>query len=212
FKDNPFKDWCDKFNIKQKFASVKHPQTNGLVERANRILGEGITTRVDQGSKNWVEEVPHVLWAHHTMIKTSNGDAMFSLTYNMKSVIPIELEMPSLRCAKVDQVRYDEALMLNLNMMEEKSKRATNREAKGKAKMEKYYNAKVRSITFKPRYFVYRSNEASHAKENKKLRPKWERPYEVAEALGKGAYKIRNESRDILLLTRNVQDLKKCYL
>nr|GEV50630.1 reverse transcriptase domain-containing protein [Tanacetum cinerariifolium] len=36
FSDNPFKDWCDKLNITQRFASVKHPQSNGLVKRANR--------------------------------------------------------------------------------------------------------------------------------------------------------------------------------
>nr|GFA00217.1 reverse transcriptase domain-containing protein [Tanacetum cinerariifolium] len=40
FANNPFKDWCDKLNITQHFASVKHPQSNGLVERANRSLGE----------------------------------------------------------------------------------------------------------------------------------------------------------------------------
>nr|GEU57043.1 reverse transcriptase domain-containing protein [Tanacetum cinerariifolium] len=38
FCDNPFKDWRDKLNITQRFASVKHPQSNGLVERANRII------------------------------------------------------------------------------------------------------------------------------------------------------------------------------
>ncbi|GJS75290.1 reverse transcriptase domain-containing protein [Tanacetum coccineum] len=42
FRDNPFKDWCEKLCIRQHFASVKHPQANGLVERANRSLGEGI--------------------------------------------------------------------------------------------------------------------------------------------------------------------------
>nr|GEU41622.1 reverse transcriptase domain-containing protein [Tanacetum cinerariifolium] len=33
FADNPFKDWCDKLNITQRFASVKHPQSNGLAHR-----------------------------------------------------------------------------------------------------------------------------------------------------------------------------------
>ncbi|GKE92954.1 reverse transcriptase domain-containing protein [Tanacetum coccineum] len=40
FHDNPFKDWCEKLCIRQCFTSVKHPQANGLVERANRSLGE----------------------------------------------------------------------------------------------------------------------------------------------------------------------------
>ncbi|GJZ37581.1 reverse transcriptase domain-containing protein [Tanacetum coccineum] len=52
FSDNPFKDWCDKLNITQRFASVKHSQSNGLVERENRSLGEGIKARLDEGNKN----------------------------------------------------------------------------------------------------------------------------------------------------------------
>ncbi|GKD47564.1 reverse transcriptase domain-containing protein, partial [Tanacetum coccineum] len=48
FCDNPFKDWCARLSITQRFASVKHPQTNGLVERANRSLGEGIKARLDR--------------------------------------------------------------------------------------------------------------------------------------------------------------------
>nr|GEY01774.1 hypothetical protein [Tanacetum cinerariifolium] len=45
FRDNPFKDWCEKLCIRQCFTSVKHPQANGLVERPNRSLGEGIKAR-----------------------------------------------------------------------------------------------------------------------------------------------------------------------
>ncbi|GJT92024.1 hypothetical protein Tco_1080869 [Tanacetum coccineum] len=77
-------------------------------------------------------------------------------------------------------------------------KRAACSGSRSKARMEKYYNAKVRNTSFRPGDFVYRNNEASHAKENGKLGPKWEGPYEVVEALGKGAYKLRNSSGDIL--------------
>ncbi|GKA79546.1 reverse transcriptase domain-containing protein [Tanacetum coccineum] len=52
FRDNPFKDWCEKLCIRQRFASVKHPQANGLLERANRSLGEGIKARLNARSKN----------------------------------------------------------------------------------------------------------------------------------------------------------------
>nr|GEX01962.1 reverse transcriptase domain-containing protein [Tanacetum cinerariifolium] len=47
FTDNPFKDWCDKLNITQRFASVKYSQSNGLVERANRSLGEVIPAEIE---------------------------------------------------------------------------------------------------------------------------------------------------------------------
>ncbi|GJX98006.1 reverse transcriptase domain-containing protein [Tanacetum coccineum] len=74
FRDNPFKDWCEKLNIRQ---------------------------RLGENKKNWVEEVSRVLWAHRTMVKTSNRDIPFSLTYDTEVVIPIEIGMPSLRCAEV---------------------------------------------------------------------------------------------------------------
>ncbi|GJY15396.1 reverse transcriptase domain-containing protein [Tanacetum coccineum] len=120
FRDNPFKDWCKKLCIHQCFAFVKHRQANGLVERENRSLGKGITTRLDERSKNWLEEILHVLWAHRTMIKSSNGETLFSLTYGMKVVIPVEIGMPTLSTAEVDMIKNDEALEINLDLLEEK--------------------------------------------------------------------------------------------
>ncbi|GJW36909.1 reverse transcriptase domain-containing protein [Tanacetum coccineum] len=212
FQDNPFKDWCEKLCIRQHFASVKHPQTNGLVERANRSLGEGIKARLDERSKNWMEELPHVLWAHRTMIKSSNGDTPFSLTYRTEAVIPAEIGMPALRTAKVDLVQNDKALEINLDLLEERREQAAIREAKSKAKMERYYNSKVRSISFKPGDLVYRNNDASRAEDTGKLGPKWEGPYEVTEALGKGAYKLRDRDGKQLPRTWNISNLKKCYV
>nr|GEW30484.1 reverse transcriptase domain-containing protein [Tanacetum cinerariifolium] len=198
FRDNPFKDWCKKLCVRQCFASVKHPQANGLVERANRSLREGIKARLDERSKDLIEELPHVLWAHHIMIKSSNRDTPFSLTYRTKAVIPAEIGMPTIRKSEVDIVQNDEALEINLDLLKERREQAEIREAKSKAKIEKYYNSKVRNTSFKPGDLVYKSNEASHAKESKTLTPKWEGPYEVTKALGNGAYKLRDRNGKLL--------------
>ncbi|GJX84005.1 reverse transcriptase domain-containing protein [Tanacetum coccineum] len=170
FQDNLFKDWCEKLCICQHFASVKHPQTNGLVERANRSLGEGIKARLDERSKNWMEELPHALWAHRTMIKYNNGDTPFLLTYRTKAVIPAEIGLPTLRTAEVDLVQNNEALEINLDLLEERREQAAIREAKSKAKMERYYNSKVRSISFKPGDLVYRNNDASRVEREAKTK------------------------------------------
>nr|GEV52520.1 reverse transcriptase domain-containing protein [Tanacetum cinerariifolium] len=169
FSDNPFKDWCDKLTITQRFTSVKHPQSNGLVERANRSLGEGIKSRLGEGNKNWVEELPHVLWAHRTMIKSSHDDTPFSLTYGTEAVIPTEIGMPTYCTAAVDVVNNDEELRLNMDLLEERRECAAICEAKAKSKMMKYYNARVYDVAFKPGDFVYRSNDASHAVADGKL-------------------------------------------
>ncbi|GJW52210.1 reverse transcriptase domain-containing protein [Tanacetum coccineum] len=212
FHDNPFKVWCEKLCIRQCFASVKHPQTNGLVERANRSLGEGIKARLDERSKDWIGELLCVLWSHRIMIKSSNGETPFSLTYGTEAVIPAEIGMPTLRTMEVDPTKNDEALEVNLDLIEEKQEQAAIQEAKSKTKMEKYYNFRVRGTSFKPGDMVYRSNDASHAKDGGKLGPKWEGPYEVAELLGKGAYKLKDCKGNELPQTWNICNLKKCYI
>ena len=46
FADNPFRDWCNELNLKQKFTSVAHPQANGQIEVTNRILLQDLKTRL----------------------------------------------------------------------------------------------------------------------------------------------------------------------
>ncbi|GJY41407.1 reverse transcriptase domain-containing protein [Tanacetum coccineum] len=205
-------DYFTKWIKAKAVATITGNQSNGLVERANRSLGKGIKARLGEGNKNWIEELPHVLWAHRTMIKSSHGDTPFSLTYGTKAVIPAEIGMPTYRTAKVDTVHNDEELWLNLDLLEEKRERAAICEAKSKMKMAKYYNARVRSVSFRTGDFVYRSNDASYAAAGGKLRPKWEGPYEATEMLGEGAYKLRTMDGADLPRTWNIANLKKCYL
>ncbi|GKC40748.1 reverse transcriptase domain-containing protein [Tanacetum coccineum] len=111
FRDNPFKNSCEKLCIRQRFASFKHPQANGLVERANRSLGEGI--------------------------KAHNGDTPFSLTYETEAVIPTEIGMPTLRSVEIDMVQNDEALEINLDLLEERKEQAAIRKSKKQGKDKK---------------------------------------------------------------------------
>ncbi|GKA78508.1 hypothetical protein Tco_0785045 [Tanacetum coccineum] len=101
---------------------------------------------------------------------------------------------------------------LSSGLLEERRERAAIREAKAKLKMTKYYNARVRGVTFRQGDFVYRNNDASHTVGGGKLGAKWEGPYKVKEALGDGAYKLRSTDGTVLPRTWNVANLKKCYL
>ncbi|GJT64211.1 reverse transcriptase domain-containing protein [Tanacetum coccineum] len=135
-----------------------------------------------------MEELPRVLWAHRTMIKSSNGDTPFSLTYRTDAVILAEIGMPTIRTAEVDLVQNNEALEINLDLLEERREEATIR------------------------YLVYRNNDASRAGDTGKLGPKWEGSYEVTGALGKGAYKLKDRDEKQLSQTWNINNLKKCYV
>nr|GEV04472.1 hypothetical protein [Tanacetum cinerariifolium] len=205
-------DYFTKWIEAKAVATITDSQSDGLVERANQSLGEGIKARLSEENKNWIKELPHVLWAHRTLIKSSHGDTPFALAYGTEDVIPPEIRMPMYRTAVVDVIHNNEELQLNLDLLEERRECAAIREAKANLKMTKYYNTRVRGVTFRPEDFVYRSNEASHAIDGGKLGPKWEGPYEVIEALGDGAYMLRSMDGTVLPRMWNVANLKKCYL
>ncbi|GJR42446.1 reverse transcriptase domain-containing protein [Tanacetum coccineum] len=95
-----------------------------LCENPFKDWWEGIKARLDERSKDLTGELSHVLWAHHTMIKSSNGETPFSLTYGTEAVIPAKIGMPTLRTAEVDLIKNDEALGINLNLIEEKREQA----------------------------------------------------------------------------------------
>ncbi|GJZ47852.1 reverse transcriptase domain-containing protein [Tanacetum coccineum] len=136
--NDPFKSWAEGLGIKLVSTSVYHPQANGAVERANRSIMQGIKTRLHQKGGAWVEELPNVLWAHRTTPKMSNGETSFSLAYGTETVIPAEIGIPTRRTIQGSDKENEEALRMNLNLLEERREIAIIREARRKQQVEKY--------------------------------------------------------------------------
>nr|GEX70027.1 reverse transcriptase domain-containing protein [Tanacetum cinerariifolium] len=188
--NDPFKSWCEKWKIKQMNMAVVHPQANGLVERANKSLMHGLKARLGRERLGWVDELPNILWAHRTMLKTSNGETPFSLTYGSEVVILAEIKMPTYRTIHFNESQNEEEMRLNLDLSQGRRETTAIREAKYKKKVEQYHNKRVRPMSFKVGDFVYRKNAASRVKNQGKLGPNWEGPYRVTEAYDNGSYKL----------------------
>nr|GEY75462.1 hypothetical protein [Tanacetum cinerariifolium] len=153
--NDPFKSWCGRFEIHQMNTAVAHPQVNGLVERANRSLLEGIKTRLGREKVGWVNELPNVLWAHQISIKQSNGETPFSLTYGSEAVIPFKIGIPTYRSLMIREEYNEKEMRLNLDLSQERWERAAVREARYKTIIEQYYNKKLRPAGFRPEEFVF---------------------------------------------------------
>ncbi|GKA95096.1 reverse transcriptase domain-containing protein, partial [Tanacetum coccineum] len=212
FVNDPFKGWCESLNIKQMNTSVAHPQANGLVERANKTLMEGIKARLGRQRAGWVNELPNVLWAHRTSLKQSNGETPFSLTYGSEAVIPAEIGMPTHRTMMIREDENENKMRLNIDLLQERKEAVTIRESKYKTKMEQYYNQKVRPMSFKPGEYVFLRNEASRVEDQGKLGPKWEGPYRVTEAYQNGSYKLQTMEGKEVPRTWHAVNLRKCYV
>ncbi|XP_075670358.1 uncharacterized protein LOC142640151 [Castanea sativa] len=98
--------------IKNHYSSPAHPQANGQVEVTNRSLLQIIKTRLEGAKGIWPEELPSVLWAYRTIVRTSTGETPFRLTFGSEVVIPAEIGLTNYRVGNHDEGRNDEAIRL----------------------------------------------------------------------------------------------------
>ena len=86
------------YGIQHHRSSAYRPQTNRAVEGANKNI-KRILRKMVETSRDWLEKLPFSLWAYRTDFHTSTGVTPYSLVYGMEAVLPVEIEMGSLRVA-----------------------------------------------------------------------------------------------------------------
>jgi len=139
---------CSEVGIKQVFASVEHPQTNGQVESANRILLSRLKRRLEKAKGAWAEEVPRIVWAYHTTPQTSTMETPFNLVYGSDAMIPVEIHKSSPRFQSFVAEESNDERRVNLDMLDEAREEARIKVEAVKRRAEHQYSSKV-----KPRQF-----------------------------------------------------------
>ena len=91
------------YGIQHHRSSAYRPQTNGAVEAANKNI-KRILRKMVETSRDWSKNLPFALWAYSTSFGTSTGATPYSLVYGMEAVLPVEIEIGSLRVALEHQI------------------------------------------------------------------------------------------------------------
>jgi transposase InsO family protein len=93
-----FKDFCDQIGTKIHFASIRHPKSNGLVERANGIIMTGIMKLIfNQPRGKWPNELIKVVWSHNTTTSRSTGFTPFKLLFGDEAITTEKAKVGSIR-------------------------------------------------------------------------------------------------------------------
>ena len=96
------------------------------MEAANKNVKKIIAKPIET-YKDWHEKLPFTLHAYRTGVHTSTGATQYSLVYGMEAVLPIEVEIPSLRVlreVKLEEAKWVQARYEQLNLIEEKRMKA----------------------------------------------------------------------------------------
>jgi hypothetical protein len=89
-----------------KFLSVYHPQSNGVVERANGLIFSGIKKCLyDKKKGKWTDELPKVILSHNTTVSRATGFTPFRLLFGTEAMTPEEIKNESMRVLKAKKLR-----------------------------------------------------------------------------------------------------------
>ena len=80
-------------------------------------------------SRDWSEKLPFALWAYRTSFRTSTGATPYSLVYVMEAVLPVEIEMGSLRVAleqQISEAEWVQSRLDQLSLLDERRLRAVD--------------------------------------------------------------------------------------
>ena len=139
-----------------------------------------IKTRLEGAKGIWPEELPSVLWAYRITARTPIGETPFRLTYGNEGGIPAKIGLTSYRVDNHNKARTDEALRLQLDLIDEVRAIAEQRLARYQDRMAKHYNSRVRHKEFKVGDLVLRKvMGAARDPTQGKLGPNWEGPYRI---------------------------------
>ena len=85
--------------------------------------------------------MPSILWAYRTTTRTPTGETPFWLTYRSEAVILAEVGLTSYRVHNHDESKNDEAIRLQLDLVDEIRATIEQRLARYQDCMAKHYNS-----------------------------------------------------------------------
>ncbi|MCO5586810.1 hypothetical protein L7F22_040753 [Adiantum nelumboides] len=137
----------ENLSIKHIHSTPYYPQCNGLVEKTNGVLCKIITKHVRDRPQDWDKHLTAALWAYRTPFKVSTQFTPYHLVYGQEALLPIEVELGSLRVLARETTSSKEKLeqrILDLQRLELDREAATDYYITQANKKREQFNNKVK--------------------------------------------------------------------
>jgi hypothetical protein len=203
------KSFVNKLTRRFIFASVRHPESNGLVERANDIIMTRIMKLIfNQPRGKWPVELIKVVWSHNTTMSRSIGFTPFKLLFGDEAITPEEAKAGSIRtvASAEDEADYSVAK----DAIEGIRLQAVENINKYQAETIKWRDRKVRLKNIKPGHLVLR--RVANPDTVGKLQLKWEGPFLVVSSSRPGSYRLKDMDGNDIPRSWNADELRRYYV
>ncbi|XP_020081405.1 uncharacterized protein LOC109705053 [Ananas comosus] len=214
FKVNRF---ATQHKIDWRYSSIYNARANGLAEAFNKTLTKLLKKIIGKNQKEWHMRIIEALWAYRTTYRTPTQATPYSLVFGVEAVLPLEVELPSLRIAVQHELTNEENALLRLDeldALDEVRLTAQQNLELYQAQMASAYNklTRYRTISVGELVLVLRRPIIINKHTGKKFDPNWEGPYVVEKAYEGGAYQLIDAKGERPMPPINGRFLKKYYV
>ena len=169
-------------------VSPRHPNSNGLVEQANRLIIRTLRAHCTE-TKDWVEKLPLIAMAHRASVCTSLGVSPFRVLYGQEMRLPADsacvANVPNHESARNFLASFEPQLELLREIVKENSKEARERSTSYPNRTAKDPNFKVGDIVYLLNEYV-RKDRPPH-----KLDKQFCGPYTIVDDSNRFTYKLQ---------------------
>jgi hypothetical protein len=206
FDAETFKTFCDQIGTKIHFASVRHPESNGLVERGNKIIIIEIMKSIfNQPKGKWSDELIKVVWNHNTAVSRSIGFTPFKLLFGDEAITPKEARRGSIRT--LASAEDKEGCKITKDAIEGTRLQAVDHINKYQAETIKWRDRKVKLKNIKQGHLVLR--RVANPDTVGKLQLKWEGPFLVVSSSRPGSYRLKDMDGNDIPRSWNADELRR---
>jgi transposase InsO family protein len=191
FVNQVIDELCKNFQTKHRLTSPYRPQTNGMVERFNRTLGECIAKLASSEDKEWDNFVDAILFAYRTKKHKTTGFTPFYLIYGRQATLPIELKIPGVEETDSEQNPLAARLYHLIEQLENDRQIVRDRVTQEQLRQKERHDQAGLSEKLKIGDKVLVEKSWLRTNFSAKLEDKWIGPYYIHNVLKDNVYKLR---------------------
>lgn len=191
---------CRKYNIIHKTITVHNSQSQGMIERFNRVIDQTLQRLYPEQKQDWDSYISACLFAYRSIKQETTKQSPFFMLFGYEPITPFDNALKiynykeelsfdhELTIRVAQQIRYLNTVRTEAHKMIEKSQK--NQKKRIDQKLTTMHKELKPPFKLGDIVLLYRDQIAATSWSGK-IQPKWEGPYIIHLLGGKGTYFIK---------------------
>ena len=207
FESSVIAEVCQLLGVEKSRTTPYHPQSDGLVERFNRMLLGMLATAVGKKPFEWEQNLRRLCFAYNTCTHPTTGYPPFTLMFGWQARLPMDIVLGATSSPSNTTQQYAEELHANL---EAAYTYVRDRMGHKLQQQKAQYDTRVQGKPCEKGDLLWLHSPATPQERSRKLHRPWTGPFRVGGKLGDSVHHLQHTQNWRQRLDVHFNRLKRC--